>query len=215
MAAIMLKISKIWLPITIFGFVFKLAFLPAGLVFADEPTNEKKFIFSIEKIIEPAEPETVNIDVEISLSQAEQKQIAETENRKLAEWRRQQKALKQPTISRLASQPIIQSSSGNSEVDNLIDYYVNVYGVSEKADKIKKIVWCESKGDPNAKNRWSTAGGIAQYLDSSWSATAQGQAGFSKYNTQAATEALVTDVLQGSEHKWNASRSCWDRKNRL
>lgn len=209
------KISKIWLPITIFGFVFKLAFLPAGLVFADEPANEKKFSFSIDKIIEPTEPETVNIDVEISISQAEQKQIDETENRRLAEWRKQQATSKQPTISRLISQPISQSFSGNSEVDNLIDHYANIYGVSEKAGQIKKIVWCESKGDPKAKNRYSTAGGVAQYLDSSWATTAQGQAGLSKYDAQAATEALVTDVSQGSERKWSASRSCWGQKNRL
>lgn len=198
--------------IAILGIVVKMLFLPAILTkAAGENVNNEKIQSLVENILKPQPEEHVNIDIEVALSQSEKKQIAEYN--RLAELQKQQNqavqakklaTVRQPTIS-----SYIQASSGNIEVDNLIDQYTNAYGVSEKANKIKKMVWCESKGDPNAKNRYSTAGGLAQYLDSTWAGTAQGQAGLSKYDPQAATEAIVVDVSQGLERKWNASRSCW------
>jgi len=200
--------------IAILGIVVKMLFLPAIFTkAAGENVNNEKIQSLVENILKPQPAEQVNIDIEVALSQSEKKQIAEYN--RLAELQKQQnqavQAKKLAIVRTQASQPYAQASSGNAEVDNLIDQYASAYGVTEKAGKIKKMVWCESKGDPNAKNRYSTAGGLAQYLDSSWAGTPQGQAGLSKYDPQAATEAIVVDVSQGLERKWNASRSCWTR----
>jgi len=35
-------------------------------------------------------------------------------------------------------------------------------------DLITRIIWCESKGDPTAKNPKSTAYGLCQFLDGTW-----------------------------------------------
>lgn len=200
--------------IAIIGMLVKIIFLPAIFTrAAGENVNSEKIGNLVETILKPQPEETVNIDIEVALSQSEKKQIAEYN--RLAELQKQQNQAIQAKKLATVRQPVIpsynQASSGNAEVDNLIEQYASAYGVPEKAGKIKKMVWCESKGDPNAKNRYSTAGGIAQYLDSTWANTAQGQAGLSKYDPQAAAEAIVIDVSQGLEYKWNASRSCWVR----
>lgn len=145
-------------------------------------------------------PQAINIDVEIGQS------LAEIKKQKAIEEAAKQNQKK--VVSRSKS-VIFSNTSGNTEIDQLIDQYSNVNGIPEKSNLVKRIVYCESKGDPNVKNRYSTAGGLAQYLDRTWAATPEGQLGLSKYDPNAALSAMTRDIAQGLQSKWNASRGCW------
>lgn len=103
------------------------------------------------------------------------------------------------------------ASTGNSQLDALVDQYATLNNIANKANQIKAIIYCESKGDPNAKNRYSSAGGLAQYLDSTWANTPEGRMGQSKYDPNAAISAMTRQIAMFGTSPWNASRSCWYR----
>jgi muramidase (phage lysozyme) len=44
-----------------------------------------------------------------------------------------------------------------------------VYGVP--LNELRRVTWCESRWNPRAQNRTSTAAGLAQFLDSTWART--------------------------------------------
>lgn len=74
---------------------------------------------------------------------------------------------------------------------------------------IWNVVKCESGGNPLVTNRsGSDAGGLVQYLGSTWRATPFGRAGLDRYSAYA-------NVIQGalamrhSMAPWAASRHCW------
>lgn len=74
---------------------------------------------------------------------------------------------------------------------------------------IWNVVRCESGGNPLVTNRsGSDAGGLVQYLGSTWRATTFGRAGLDRYSAYA-------NVIQGalamrhSMAPWAASRHCW------
>lgn len=73
------------------------------------------------------------------------------------------------------------------------------------------VVRCESGYDPNARNPSSSAGGLGQWLESSWNSHAPqwGMAGRSRFEVWPA--ALVTSgvIAQGGLSNWAASQHCW------
>jgi hypothetical protein len=72
------------------------------------------------------------------------------------------------------------------------------------------VIHCESRGNPTAQNRSSTASGLFQFLDSTW----RGLGG-----TGRAKDASVAEQYRIANRQyalsgftaWNASRSCWSR----
>jgi hypothetical protein len=84
-----------------------------------------------------------------------------------------------------------------------------------------RIASCESTGtytgpservsertlSASAKNRSSTAAGLAQALDSTWAASIF--AGFSPYSPYASALFMGREVAAGHLWQWTASRRCW------
>lgn len=195
-------------------FALLLEALSMSAVYAEGEGQENNKIPEIihEKIIIKAmadsETSSPNIEIKIGLSNEQererQRQIEEEQKRRAQEEQERQKSVKKQLKT-------VTVSSGNIQIDQLVEQYANQNGIPQKAGLIRKIVQCESGGNPNAKNRYSTAGGLAQYLDRSWASTAEGQQGLSKYDPNAALSAMSRDIAQGNISKWNASRRCWSR----
>lgn len=78
-----------------------------------------------------------------------------------------------------------------------------------------KIMRCESGaggGTPraHAKNPTSSAGGRAQYLDTTWASTPEGKAGLSRFDPVAGVFAIFRHFHHGgSSSPWYASKGCW------
>ncbi|MBA3690841.1 MAG: hypothetical protein H0W82_05450 [Actinobacteria bacterium] len=77
-----------------------------------------------------------------------------------------------------------------------------------------RIMRCESGGggEPRAwaANPRSSAGGRAQYLDSTWAGTVFGRAGLSRFDPVAGVFAIFRHFQSGgSSSPWTASRGCW------
>ena len=74
-----------------------------------------------------------------------------------------------------------------------------------------RVAWCESRLDPSAKNRYSSASGLYQQLSRYWPARARA-AGFPGGDIfDARTNAFVSAHLASSSGigHWNESRGCW------
>lgn len=75
-------------------------------------------------------------------------------------------------------------------------------------DRALRIMWCESHGDPNAKNPTSTASGLFQHLRGWWGGS-WGPA-FDPFDpAQSVAAAARMRYSRGSWSDWNASRGCW------
>jgi hypothetical protein len=75
-----------------------------------------------------------------------------------------------------------------------------------------RIASCESTGGyglkADAKNRYSTAAGLGQFLDGSWASTPYAR--FSPYSPYASALAMANEVhLEHTGWQWAASRGCW------
>lgn len=76
---------------------------------------------------------------------------------------------------------------------------------------VDRVVRCESGYRPDAANPSSTAGGLGQWLASSWSSHAPqwGMAGRSRFEVWPAALVTAGVISQGGISNWNASRECW------
>lgn len=85
---------------------------------------------------------------------------------------------------------------------------------SNRVEEALRIIDCESNGDPNAHNPYSGAGGLFQFLPSTWETTspAAGYAGYSVFDPEAnvASAAWLANRYQelGYDywHAWNCKR---------
>lgn len=73
------------------------------------------------------------------------------------------------------------------------------------------IMFCESGRRAWAKNARSSAGGRAQYLDTTWASTPEGQAGLSRFDPVAAVFAIFRHLQNSGNDAgpWTESRPCW------
>jgi len=71
----------------------------------------------------------------------------------------------------------------------------------------------DTRGEPapGAQNQHSSAGGRAQYLDTTWASTPEGRAGLSRFDPVAAVFAIVRHLGNSGNDPspWTASRPCW------
>lgn len=75
---------------------------------------------------------------------------------------------------------------------------------------LDRIVWCESGWKPTAQNQHSTAGGLFQFLDSTWARYSNPQ--MEKYNPYDNIRAGIALYKKEGTAPWNSSRSCWNVK---
>lgn len=79
----------------------------------------------------------------------------------------------------------------------------------QSAEQLRlRIIQCESRGNPLAENRRSSASGLYQYLDSTWN----NWGGFARAKDapeHIQTERFWFDYNRIGTRPWNASRSCW------
>ncbi len=79
-------------------------------------------------------------------------------------------------------------------------------------DRALAVIWCESRGDPSAKNPTSTATGLWQHLRTYWEgrSTAAGIPGASIWDPEASTIVAAWLVYEGGGWShWNPSKGCW------
>jgi hypothetical protein len=79
-------------------------------------------------------------------------------------------------------------------------------------DRAIRVIACESKGDPDARNPHSSASGLFQHLASLWTprAEAVGYPGASVFDPVANVAAAAGLVYEGGGWShWDASRGCW------
>lgn len=88
-------------------------------------------------------------------------------------------------------------------VEQKIEYYANEYNID--ADLALNIAWCESNYIEDAQNSHSSAGGIFQFIDSTWEYYCEGE----KYNADDNIKCAVKLLSEGGVSHWNASKHCW------
>ncbi|MBG01035.1 MAG: hypothetical protein CL470_02045 [Acidimicrobiaceae bacterium] len=78
------------------------------------------------------------------------------------------------------------------------------YGLEEEEKTFMRVLWCESRGDPNAKNPESGASGLMQHIPSYWDdrATAAGFHGASPFDPIANIYASVWLLDVGGWSHW-------------
>ena len=92
--------------------------------------------------------------------------------------------------------------------------------VDEMATKYKvdsslmtRIIQAESGGNPNAKNKNSTASGCGQFIKSTWEGTLKqmGREWVTPFDAKTNVEAMAFKISRGGIGAWNASKSKWSK----
>ena len=85
------------------------------------------------------------------------------------------------------------------------------YGVD--ANLMTRIIKAESGGNPNAKNKNSTASGCAQFIRATWAGTLKqmGREWVTPFNAEANVEAMAFKISRGGIGAWDASAHAWSR----
>lgn len=83
------------------------------------------------------------------------------------------------------------------------------WGIS--ADLFVRIIKCESGFKIGVKNPASTASGLMQFLDSTYSKYAKIYSITADKNDPGAQMEMAARIIaDGGIHNWDASRSCWE-----
>ena len=118
-----------------------------------------------------------------------------------------------PTISQSEGgvTEIIQSSSyqklkhGSELLKEILAQQVAKYANPKDFYTLYNVIDCESSWNEDAKNKDSSASGLAQFLDSTWN----GYCGGDKNNPKDQIHCLVIAWTAGYQSWWSESRSCW------
>lgn len=106
----------------------------------------------------------------------------------------------QATLPKSPPTPV-SVSVGVEQWRPMVDFYWGKHG---KTDLMLAVMDCESGGDPNAKNPYSTASGLYQILDF-WHKKWAGNYFDPWVNAATAYQIWLSQGIGA----WNASRSCW------
>ncbi len=118
---------------------------------------------------------------------------------------------KPKTIVKRAVSPQI---TYNGSCYDYVDEMAGKYGVD--GDLMRRIIKAESGGNPNAKNKNSTASSCAQFINGTfigWGKRLWGDKVYSidRYDGKASVELMAYVISKGGLHNWNASKSKWDK----
>ena len=93
--------------------------------------------------------------------------------------------------------------------------YVNEMASRYKVDGevMRRIIMAESGGNPNAKNKNSTASGCSQFIKATWEGTLRqmGREYISPFDPEANVEAMAFKISRGGIRAWDASKSKWSK----
>ena len=93
------------------------------------------------------------------------------------------------------------------EVRELIIAYSKSYGISPETPLC--IAQKESGFNQFSRNRTSSASGVFQYLNSTWSSTDEGKAGFSIWDAEANIKAAIKYMAsRKNTNPWTVGKSC-------
>lgn len=79
--------------------------------------------------------------------------------------------------------------------------------IADSIPLLERIIVCESGWKPEAQNSISSAGGLFQFLDSTWARYAN--EGWEKYNPQNNIDAGIKLFKAKGTSPWLASKGCW------
>lgn len=99
----------------------------------------------------------------------------------------------------------------NGSCYDYVDEMATKYNVD--GDLMRRIIKAESGGNPNAKNKNSTASGCSQFIKSTWEETLKqmGREYISPFDARTNVEAMAFKISRGGIGAWNASKSKWDK----
>ena len=102
----------------------------------------------------------------------------------------------------------------NGSCYDYVDEMASKYNVD--GDLMRRIIKAESGGNPNAKNKNSTASSCAQFINETfigWGKRLWGDKVYSidRYDGKASVELMAYVISKGGLHNWNASKSKWDK----
>lgn len=93
--------------------------------------------------------------------------------------------------------------------------YVDEMASKYKVDGevMRRIIKAESGGNPNAKNKNSTASGCSQFIKSTWEGTLRqmGREWITPFDARTNVEAMAFKISRGGIGAWNASKSKWSK----
>ena len=97
-----------------------------------------------------------------------------------------------------------------AKLKSALSYYCRKYGTDYKL--IDKIIFCESSWDEDAKNKNSSASGLAQFLNGTWNYF-NDKRGLSldKNNPYHQIEMMTWIISQGGISHWDESKNCWSK----
>jgi hypothetical protein len=99
----------------------------------------------------------------------------------------------------------------NGSCYDYVDEMATKYNVDGKV--MRRIIKAESGGNPNAKNKNSTASGCSQFIKSTWEGTLRqmGREYISPFDPRTNVEAMAFKISRGGIGAWNASKSKWSK----
>jgi len=115
---------------------------------------------------------------------------------------------KPKTIAREAKKDLV---AYNGSCYDYVDEMASKYKVD--GEVMRRIIKAESGGNPNAKNKNSTASGCGQFIKSTWEGTLRqmGREWVTPFDARTNVEAMAFKISRGGIGAWNASKSKWSK----
>jgi soluble lytic murein transglycosylase-like protein len=115
---------------------------------------------------------------------------------------------KPKTLARDAKNDQIQY---NESCYDYVDEMASKYKID--GEVMRRIIKAESGGNPNAKNKNSTASGCSQFIKSTWEGTLRqmGREYISPFDARTNVEAMAFKISRGGIGAWNASKNKWSK----
>ena len=97
----------------------------------------------------------------------------------------------------------------NGSCYDYVDEMASKYKVD--GEVMRRIIKAESGGNPNAKNKNSTASGCGQFIKSTWEGTLRqmNREYVNPFDARTNVEAMAFKISRGGIGAWNASKSKW------
>jgi hypothetical protein len=117
-----------------------------------------------------------------------------------------------PPKPKTPSRKAISAEVANTgECFDYVDEMASKYKVD--GEVMRRIIKAESGGNPNAKNKNSTASGCSQFIKSTWEGTLKqmGKDYISPFDAKTNVEAMAFKISKGGIRAWDASKSKWNK----
>jgi len=115
---------------------------------------------------------------------------------------------KPKTLAREAKKDLV---AYNGSCYDYVDEMASKYKVD--GEVMRRIIKAESGGNPNAKNKNSTASGCSQFIKATWEGTLRqmGKKYVNPFDAKTNVEAMAFKISRGGIKAWDASKSKWSK----